>query len=69
MTLYFGHFGLSPMLAIAYLYLLNLFFEICLHAYDVIRYRAYSPYKMFHIVTNLIVMGYLIYFALNAYLY
>jgi hypothetical protein len=69
MTLYFGHWGLSPMLAIAYLYLLNLFFEICLHLYDIIRYRAYSPYKIFHITTNVVVISYLIYFALSAYYY
>lgn len=67
MTLYFGHWGLYPMLAIAFLFILNLFFEICLHTYDVLRYRAYSYYKLFHIITNIVVMGYLIYFAINAY--
>ena len=69
MTLYFGHMGLGPMLAISYLYVLSLFFEICLHVYDILRYKVRSTYKVVHICSNIIVIAYLIYFGINAYLF
>ena len=67
MTIYFGEWGLHSMLAIAYLYGLNLFFELSLHTYDILRYQMRAPHKFFHIFANMVVMSYLAYFAIQAY--
>ncbi|MCF7852783.1 MAG: hypothetical protein K9M07_06045 [Simkaniaceae bacterium] len=67
MTVYFGNWGFYALLAITFLYLLNLFFESSLHIYDVARYQAKSWPKYFHILANLIVLFYLGYFSIAAY--
>jgi len=69
MTLYFGNWGLEALLAIAYLFSLNLIFEIGLHAYDIFYYKVTSMQKIFRIFSNLVILIYLGYFGYQAYLY
>lgn len=68
-TMHFGHWGFKALLAIAYLVSLNLVFEVGLHVFDIIFYKIKSMHKYYRIFANSVVLTYLVYFALQAYLF